>query len=221
MKKVLSVVAVALMVLMLAGCSRVPEEKLQAVKDKHSEMEAMYTRMEEIIDEMNDVGAQMGMGDILPAETTSLMADLRAALDNNAEIIENDLAKMKEADVDEVLAKQDEELAEANNWMPVMEKSLTTVKAIVTHSDSITEKSEKLVELLGELTETPSQEVQDAYNALQEKIGGLEGHMNSLMDEVDEEDHEAMIGVLDEVEGIFQGLVDDMDDLIAMLEKEV
>lgn len=218
MKKFLSIIMAAMLVFALAGCSKVPEEKLNEVRSKHAELEAVTARYGEILDDLRDIGNEMGMPGLVTYEMEAVHKELKSNMEYNKEVIENDLEKMKEEQVDESIALLDEDLAEANEVMPILER---LVNAMRTFKDRVVEVAEKEAEVVGlwneldwisEETQAIVNEYNDLNDAAAEEIDKV---ITAAGDDLDK-----IVDAYAPAEKLLGGLSEKLDEVIAALEGE-
>lgn len=220
MKRVISIAMIALLAIgLLAGCAKVPQEKLDEVRNKHQQLEDAYTRLGEVIDELDSYG----MGAVPP----SLRDDyeqLGEDLASNKEIIDTQLEKMKEEEVDEVIAQLDTDLADVDSYMPALESMMETLSYIMGISETMMEKNAQLENLIMQYSTdgvTPSDEVQQAYDDYNMMMTDYAANLNGIEQEMDEEDPESMIAAFESLKSMVDSMSTATDELIALMEADL
>ncbi len=218
MKKALGMIVCAALVLGLAACG-VPQEKLDSLKAKHEEIKTKAGQLTDLMNEMESVSQQLGMGEVFPASVSTGLAEMEQGLAERDDTIANDLNKMNEKEVDEAIAVMDEELADLNNWLPPLEDINGSLANMVALMTSFEEQMNQIIEAASAGAFTT--EAQDALMTLEEKATAMQEELNAVsaeMDALGDEDFQGVADGLAKAEGMLQELSDDAANILALME---
>ncbi len=203
----------------LAGCARVPQEKLDAAREQHQRILDKYQQMLTYVEEADALGKDLGVDSLLPPEAKATLTQLQSDVDERSDLVDNQLDKLKEAEVDQLIGVMGEDEAELDKWLPTIENMVTSLSGYVDVTKALAEKTEQLSTLLD--TAEPTQEVIDAVTNMQNKFTEAQNQVYALAGEIDtlaETDPDASVEKLDEMRQLMEDMNAEIDSVLALLE---
>lgn len=197
MKKTVCAALALMLALMLTACG-VPQEKLDAVKEKHNELSDLYMEAGVKLDDMEALGFE------LPSDAWMGFDEVGKNIAENDEIVKNDLKKLNEAQVDQILATLDDDLEQMELLLQLLDKLTVYLEKAVEVADLYQQCYTLAVE--ADSAGLLSDEAADKINAITDAMLDME----NVMDGVDDEDFDAMFEALD-------GAIDKLDEILGEL----
>lgn len=218
MKRVFTVVlAAALALMLLAGCSRVPQEKLDAVQQRYDQLRELYSQAGGILAEIEAGGSQ------LPRELHEGFEKIGTGIGGYADMIDGDLRSMKESLVDELAGKMDADIAGLEELMPKLEeiRELYASGGVLDKAgqlqERVTQANGLMLALMGLANQAAGRQVEipEEYRLRLEEISGQMAELSSRLEaegaEMDEAAYEAVLAQLD-------GHIQSMEEMVAAIQ---
>lgn len=216
MKKLMGVALSVMLMVVLVACG-VPQEKLDTARAKYDELVALCDRAQTAVEELETLTTNAGM----PMDGTfdTFFTELVSVREEYAASIEG-LDKMKEAEVDALIASLTSELEEGTPVVEILEKMKPEFETMMTTLTNIQTDMQAAVDAASQVA-SPSAELQDMYASLEDNAMSMQDDMMALLDNVDQDDPQAMFEAFQSVNTMLTDFHNQILEMKTLAESEM